>query len=157
MTKLQNLQKFLSTHMPLIEWFYDVPTQDDKFYGNQEDWNRTLVTKINQTSATIFKDTLKGGANAILISSDVEEEGRVKIEEVMKSLGDFFHVDLIPNEGYYKLGVLGGRFNIYVVPNLTEENKIFVCKLTDVNKPMSVKNYIRVGVVKVHKIFKMFD
>jgi len=37
----------------------------------QKDWNQTLVTKINQISAQIHKTTLRGGANWIVVSSEV--------------------------------------------------------------------------------------
>ena len=37
----------------------------------QKDWNQTLVTKINQISAQIHKTTLRGGANWIVISSEI--------------------------------------------------------------------------------------
>lgn len=33
---------------------------------DQRDWNQTLMTKINQTSATIHKASLRGGANKII-------------------------------------------------------------------------------------------
>ena len=40
-----------------------------------------------------------------------------------------------------------------------EENKFFVCKLKDPTKIFDIKNYIKVGVVKVAQIVevKLFD
>ena len=35
------------------------------FFNLQNDWNQTLITKINQLSAQIHKSTLRGGANVI--------------------------------------------------------------------------------------------
>jgi len=37
----------------------------------QKDWNQTLITAINQLSAQIHKSTLRGGANWIVVSSEV--------------------------------------------------------------------------------------
>jgi hypothetical protein len=79
------------------------------------------------------------------------------------------------HEGYYKLGTLGGRYNVFVVPKLTEkrveyygadrqlkeidvdEYKIFICKLTDVTKILDVDNYIKIGVVKINKNLPLFE
>jgi hypothetical protein len=37
----------------------------------QKDWNQTLITAINQISAQIHKSTLRGGANWIVVSSEI--------------------------------------------------------------------------------------
>ena len=37
----------------------------------QKEWNQTLITKINQLSAQIHKSTLRGGANFVIVSSEV--------------------------------------------------------------------------------------
>ena len=37
----------------------------------QKDWNQELMTKINQVSAQIHKSTLRGGANFIVVSSEI--------------------------------------------------------------------------------------
>ena len=37
----------------------------------QKDWNQTLITKVNQLSAQIHKSTLRGGANFIVVSSEI--------------------------------------------------------------------------------------
>lgn len=165
MSKLQN---FLSTHIPLTSWDYEgyKGKYPESLFDVQKDWNQTLLTKINQTSATIFQDTKKGGANAILIPSNMEN--------IFKTL-EYLTVSIEQFEGYYKLGTLSGRFVVYVVPKLTriklsipdadnqlkeitfDEDRIFICKLKDVAEILDVKNYIKVGVVKVDKPNKMFD
>ena len=39
-----------------LEWDYFGYNKYDKdFWGEQEDWNQTFITKINQINATIFK------------------------------------------------------------------------------------------------------
>lgn len=39
---------------------------------DQKDWNQTLLTKINQTSANIIKGTHVGGANTIQLNSSLK-------------------------------------------------------------------------------------
>ena len=52
------------------EWRYG--NGGTAFQGyTQKDWNQTLITKINQVSAQIHKTTLRGGANWIVVSSEV--------------------------------------------------------------------------------------
>jgi hypothetical protein len=166
MSKLQN---FLSTHIPLVTWDYEGYKEKypQDLFDAQRDWNQTLVTKINQTSATIFQDAMNkaGGANAILIPSNMED--------IFKTL-EYLTVSIEQFEGYYKLGSLAGRYNIYVVPKLTrikikipdenhqlkeitfDEDRVFVCKLKDVAKILDIKNYVKVGVVKVNKPYNLF-
>lgn len=53
------------------EWDYKIPYElfkDNKFFGEQNDWNQTLMTKMNQTSAMIFKSSYRGGANVVEIN-----------------------------------------------------------------------------------------
>jgi len=165
---MEKLKKFLSTHIPSFSWDYEglIDHCKNPDYTMQNDWNQTIVTKINQTSATIFQDTQKGGANAILIPFNMEY--------IFKTL-EYLTVAVEQYEGYYKLGTLGGRYNVFVVPKLTakkveycgadhqlkevdiDENKIFVCKLTDVSNILDVDNYIKVGVVKINKNVPLFE
>lgn len=67
--KIKRLKRFLSTHIPSISWEYD--NYNKELFHAQNEWNRTLFTKINQISAIIFKETLYDGANVILISPDM--------------------------------------------------------------------------------------
>jgi hypothetical protein len=79
----------------------------------QKEWNQTLVTMINQISAQIHKATLRGGANFIVVSSE--------ISAVFNDL-EYFHVsDASAEEDQYnmgieKIGTLGGRFQVYRDP-----------------------------------------
>lgn len=167
MTNIEKLQNFLSIHIPLVSWDYD-GYKDTKYPDGmlQTDWNQTLITKINQTSATIFQDTRKGGANAILIPSNMED--------IFKTL-EYLTVSIEQYEGYYKLGTIAGRYYVYVVPKLTrikielrdadhqskeidfDEDRVFVCKLKDVANILDIENYIKVGVVKVNKPYDLFE
>jgi hypothetical protein len=79
----------------------------------QKDWNQTLITKVNQLSAQIHKSTLRGGANFIVVSSE--------ISAVMDDL-EYFHVsDANPEQDQYNMGIerigtLGGRYQVYRDP-----------------------------------------
>ena len=79
----------------------------------QKDWNQTLITKINQISAQIHKSTLRGGANFIVVSSEVSA--------IFDDL-EYFHVSNADSEqdqynmGIEKIGSLGGRYQVYRDP-----------------------------------------
>jgi Major capsid protein Gp23 len=79
----------------------------------QKDWNQTLITKVNQISAQIHKTTLRGGANWIVVSSEVSA--------VFDDL-EYFHVsNAAPeqdsyNMGIEKIGSLAGRYQVYRDP-----------------------------------------
>lgn len=79
----------------------------------QKEWNQTLITKVNQISAQIMKSTLRGGANFIVVSSE--------ISAVFNDL-EYFHVsDASPESDMYNMGIerigsLQGRYQVYVDP-----------------------------------------
>jgi len=79
----------------------------------QKDWNQTLITKINQVSAQIHKTTLRGGANWIVVSSEVSA--------VFDDL-EYFHVSNAGpeqdqyNMGIEKIGTLAGRYQVFRDP-----------------------------------------
>ena len=88
----------------------------------QKDWNQTLVTKINQISAQIHKTTLRGGANWIVVSSEVSA--------VFDDL-EYFHVSNAEpeqdqyNMGIEKIGSVAGRYQVYRDPYFPP-NKILI-------------------------------
>lgn len=79
----------------------------------QKDWNQELFTKINQISAQIHKATLRGGANFIVVSSE--------ISALFDNL-EYFHVSDASaesdqyNMGIEKIGSLNGRYQVYRDP-----------------------------------------
>lgn len=79
----------------------------------QKDWNQTLMTKINQISAQIQKSTLRGGANFIIVSAE--------INAVLNDI-EYFHVTDASaesdqyNMGIEKIGSLQGRYQVIVDP-----------------------------------------
>jgi hypothetical protein len=79
----------------------------------QKDWNQTLITKVNQISAQIHKSTLRGGANFVIVSSEVSA--------IFDDL-EYFHVsDANPEQDQYNMGIerigtLGGRYQVYRDP-----------------------------------------
>ena len=79
----------------------------------QKEWNQTLITKLNQLSAQIHKSTLRGGANFIIVSSE--------ISAIFDDL-EYFHVsDANPEQDQYNMGIerigsLSGRYQVYRDP-----------------------------------------
>jgi len=103
------------------EWRYG--NGGSAFAGyTQKDWNQTLVTKINQLSAQIHKTTLRGGANWIVVSSEVSA--------VFDDL-EYFHVsNAAPEQDQYNMGIervgtLAGRYQVYRDPYFPP-NKVLV-------------------------------
>jgi hypothetical protein len=104
------------------EWKYGGSNNSTLQGYTQKDWNQTLVTKINQISAQIHKTTLRGGANWIVISSE--------ISAVFDDL-EYFHVSNAEpeqdqyNMGIEKIGSVGGRYQVYRDPYFPA-NKILI-------------------------------
>ena len=79
----------------------------------QKDWNQTLITAVNQISAQIHKSTLRGGANWLVVSSE--------ISAIFDDL-EYFHVsNAAPEQDQYnmgieKVGTLSGRYTVYRDP-----------------------------------------
>ena len=79
----------------------------------QKDWNQELMTKVNQISAQIHKATLRGGANWIVVSSE--------ISAVFDNL-EYFHVTDANaesdqyNMGIERIGALQNRYQVYRDP-----------------------------------------
>lgn len=79
----------------------------------QKDWNQELMTKVNQISAQIHKSTLRGGANFIVVSSEVSA--------LLDNL-EYFHVSDASaesdqyNMGIERVGALSGRYQVYRDP-----------------------------------------
>ena len=79
----------------------------------QKDWNQELMTKINQVSSQIHKATLRGGANFIVVSSE--------ISAVFDNL-EYFHVSDANaeadqyNMGIERVGSLQNRYQVYRDP-----------------------------------------
>jgi len=98
-----------------LKWDYNGWRRQAGFSTNytQKDWNQTLMTKINQISAQIHKATLRGGANFIVVSTE--------ISAVLNDL-EYFHVSDANAEavtysmGIEKVGSLQGRYEVYVDP-----------------------------------------
>jgi Major capsid protein Gp23 len=95
------------------EWKYGGASGATLQGYTQKDWNQTLITKVNQMSAQIHKTTLRGGANWIVISSEVSA--------VFDDL-EYFHVSNAGpeqdsyNMGIEKVGTLAGRYQVYRDP-----------------------------------------
>lgn len=102
-----------STKWDYNEWRYGGSSGQTLQGYTQKDWNQTLLTKVNQISAQIHRTTLRGGANWIVVSSEVSA--------VLDDL-EYFHVSNAgPEEDTYnmgieKVGMLHGRYKVYRDP-----------------------------------------
>lgn len=106
-----------------LRWDYNGWRRQAGFSTNytQKDWNQMFVTKVNQVSAQIHKSTLRGGANFIVVSTE--------ISAVLNDL-EYFHVTDANSEannyamGIEKVGSLQGRYQVYVDPYAPAESAI---------------------------------
>lgn len=106
-----------------IKWDYNGWRRQGGFSTNytQKDWNQMLMTKINQISAQIHKATLRGGANFVVVSTE--------ISAVLNDL-EYFHVTDANAEavnysmGIEKVGSLQGRYQVYVDPYSPAESAL---------------------------------
>lgn len=102
-----------STKWDYNGWKYGAANGGTLLGYTQKDWNQTLVTHINQMSAQIHKATLRGGANWLVVSSE--------ISAVFDDL-EYFHVSNASpeqdqyNMGIEKIGTLAGRYQVYRDP-----------------------------------------
>lgn len=87
----------------------------------QKDWNQELIAAINRVSAQVHKSTLRGGANFIVVSSEVSA--------LFDNL-EYFHVsDASPEQDQYNMGIerigsLSGRYQVYRDPYSPAESVI---------------------------------
>ena len=106
-----------------LKWDYNGWRRQSGFSTNytQKDWNQTFMTKGNQISAQIHKATLRGGANYMVVSTE--------ISAVLNDL-EYFHVTDANAEavtysmGIEKIGSLNGRFQVYVDPYSPAESAL---------------------------------
>ena len=83
----------------------------------QKEWNQELFTAISQISNQIHKATLKGGANFIVVSTDVHS--------VFQTV-EYFHTNDTASDddtyamGIAKAGTLNGQIKVYVDPYLPQ-------------------------------------
>lgn len=50
-----------------LRWDYKGWVKNNLLFYSQKEWNQSLVTKINQSSAQIHKASLTGGANKLIV------------------------------------------------------------------------------------------
>ena len=79
----------------------------------QKEWNQTLITKINQVSAQIHKSTLRGGANFIVVSTEVSAIFD-DLDVFVPSNHDLDSLEY--NLGMRQIGTVSGRYKVIVDP-----------------------------------------
>jgi hypothetical protein len=114
-----------------LYWNYEgwKETSSPSFF-TQKDWNQTLITKINQISAQIFKSTLKG-ANTIIVSPEVFR--------VIEDL-EYFDKNKMSLAGKYKV----------IIDEYLPYSAMFVCQLDGVS---ILKNDYTVGHIIIPDLY----
>jgi hypothetical protein len=102
--------------MEQLTWDYSYPEHIGVFHS-QKDWNQTLITRINQMSAMILKNTHRGGANKIKINS--------VLLPLFKDL-EYFNVD-----NYNKM-FLSGRYHITIDDSLPKNIVLLLRETQDI-------------------------
>lgn len=96
-----------------LRWDFNGWKQQGSQKYTEKEWKQTLITRINQISAQIHKSTLRGGANFIVISTEVSALFD-DLENFMVSNGNID--DDKYNLGMRRIGTLSGRYTVYVDP-----------------------------------------
>jgi len=103
-----------------LTWDYKGPQRSD-FFGSQKDWCQTLITKINQCSAQINKESLIGGATVI--------ECGTNLEHVFDDI-EYYHSEEKQ---------LGGRYSVIFKKELQSTIKIYNHKKPELIRTVKVK------------------
>jgi hypothetical protein len=121
-----------------LEWNYSEwrETELGSSIYMQRDWNQTLITKINQISANINKETLRGGANRILTTK--------KILPLIESFEFYFNgvlsgryvVDIDDSFKFGKVNNIASEDVIYVYSNEAEQNRILIPRIRTIPNGM---------------------
>jgi hypothetical protein len=152
MKKIDKLQKFLRKFTTSVYWNTSYESYTGDFVGdaprgidpNDTDWNQTLTTQINEVSARMYHDDNEDNPDTVLISGKFSD-----LQALIHSLL-YMKSDITQHRGYYCIGKLMGKYNVLVIPQLEETDKIFICKLRDnTADPYDVLNYKKVGVIKL--------
>jgi len=96
-----------------LRWDYLGWKQQGSQKYTEKEWKQTLITRINQISAQIHKTTLRGGANFLVVSSEVSA---LFDDLEMFSVSDAEAGNTTYNLGMYKAGTIRGRYKVYVDP-----------------------------------------
>lgn len=96
-----------------LRWDYSGWKNQGSQKYTQKEWNQTLITRINQISAQIHKSTLRGGANFVVVSSEVSAlfDDLDVFLPVSHDLEDYTY-----NLGIKQVGTVSGRYKVYVDP-----------------------------------------
>lgn len=143
------LKSVLTNKLKTMEWNRLGYINNDSFFGTARDWNQTLITRINEVSSAIHRETCSGGGNLIIISPETMPV--IEDLEYMKSAYEEF-------VGYCKLGTLGSRYLVISSTEMVEPDEIIVTRAELVDKKIKnskLENYY--GVIKILNHNKLFD
>jgi hypothetical protein len=120
-----------------FDWDYKGAEKSIAVYSpyTQSDWNQTLITRINQVSANIYQASLAGGANAIILNSEM--------------------LQIVSDLAYYDgaLGVISGKYKVIIDDSITSD-VIFVLNKKQYDKDFEVtgKPTIKMGLLGTNMV-----
>jgi hypothetical protein len=114
-----------------LEWDYEAYKKGE--YSNspyvQDDWNQTLVTRINQISAQIHTTCLRGPADTIYLNS--------YLEPIFETLGYYWS----------RHKILSDRYKI-VIDDTLENNLIYIVNKKTLSGPIYLPSTTKNEVIK---------
>jgi len=119
----------------------------DGFFGTQEDWNQTLVAKVNELSAQIHAATIRGGATWIACSGESLA--------IFESL-EYFHINAGPkgedsNLDLERIGFLGSRYTVYKDPYMSAR----IIRLGNGKKTLGKISFDKISVEAIEDVFSL--
>lgn len=108
----QTQEEYLREWGVVTRWNYNEPSHHNHYRElcSQKDWNQTLITKINEISASVHQRTNRGGANQVMAHTN------------MKPLFEALEYTHTGDDG---IMVLGSRYKILFTDDI-DENQITV-------------------------------
>jgi hypothetical protein len=109
-----------------VDWDYSGwLALENAAYTSQDDWNITIITRINQISANIYKASFRGGANTIRANESVVSK-LIKTHTFYKTDGDLL-------AGRYQIEIDNSIDNsiIYVYRDLVGTENILIPIITN--------------------------
>jgi len=118
-------------------WDYEGSEKGEKTHSTQKDWNQTLITKINQASAKVYKKSMIGGANKIRTG--------ICVFNIICDLEYFFRDKMM----------LGGRYEV-IIDNNMPNNNIVVYNDGRNGYFVPSEEEIKMGIIKKEKKITMY-
>ena len=122
--------------------------ESKNIFGNQHDWNQTLIVRINEMSANVRR-LLEPVSGIDCVICSIEAFQIVSEFEYYKSSG--LKIESAIQKDFFEIGQIGGRFKVYVDSYLPA-NIIIGGRESDI---FDFEKETAIGVINVQNIFKI--